>query len=130
MLEVLVALTIAAMAFAVVYRSVGQSVLIGAKSRERTEAATVVRSLMALAAGRSELLAQRAGVFSGWHWQVEVRPVTVAWQPDPPLVEGLDPTLFDPAALPPLYALDWTLTPSTSAKTSLHFVSYVLDPAF
>jgi len=130
LLEVLVALTIAAMAFAAVYRSVGQSALIGAQSRERTEAATVIRSLMALAAGRSDLLAQRAGTFSGWHWEVTIRPVTVIWQPDPPLAQPLDPTPFDPARLPPLYALDWTLTPEAGAKTPFHFVSYAFAPSF
>ncbi len=124
LLEILVALTIAAMAFALVYRSVGMSVTLSASSRDRLEALAVVRSLAAQMTAQPGALRDARGEFAGWRWTLTLRPVAVTWQAVPAPGGPFDPARFAPERLPPLVALDWTLT--SDEQHLFHFTTYTL----
>lgn len=128
LLEILVALTILAMAFAVVYRSVGLSMTLSANSRDRLAAIAAFRSLAAQTATAADLTQWQRGELPGWRWEMAPRPVTVTWQPSPEIGGPYDSARFDPKKLPLLIALDWQLT-SLENGAVFHFTTYWLGPS-
>lgn len=94
LLEALVAMAIASIAFAALYRTVGQ----GSKSvvdvQSRVEAALVVRSVLSSATFAEDLIQQPAGQLGGWQWSANVEPEQVVMSEDfgrpqgPPLRVG------------------------------------------
>ena len=78
LLEALVAMAIAAMAFAALYKTVGQSSKNAMDTDDRVQAALVARSVLASATFAEDLLSQASGEAGVWQWGVQVSPTTVA----------------------------------------------------
>jgi len=77
LLEALVAMAIASIAFAVLYRTVGQSSFNASTVESRAQAALVARSVLASAIFAEDLVQQPAGQSGPWHWSVQVQPEPV-----------------------------------------------------
>ncbi len=92
LLEALVAMAIAAMAFAALYKTVGQSSKNAMDTDDRVQAALVARSVLASATFAEDLLSQASGEAGVWQWGVQVSPTTVAIReegaPDMPPLEA------------------------------------------
>lgn len=78
LLEALVAMAIASIAFAVLYRTVGQSAFNASTVEERAEAALVARSVLASATFAEDLVKRPEGQSGPWQWSVQVQPEQVA----------------------------------------------------
>ncbi|ADU98420.1 type IV pilus modification PilV family protein [Alicycliphilus denitrificans] len=78
LLEALVAMAIASIAFAVLYRTVGQSSLNATTVESRAEAALVARSVLASATFAEDLVQHPEGQSGPWQWSVQVQPEQVA----------------------------------------------------
>lgn len=78
LLEALVAMAIASIAFAVLYRTVGQSSKNVVDVEARVEAALVARSILASATFAEDLVRQSSGQSGVWHWAVQVAPEQIA----------------------------------------------------
>lgn len=74
LLEVLVAMAIAAMALGTLYRTVGQSSKNVVDVGARVEAALVARSALASATYAEDLERQPTGQAGAWYWSVQVSP--------------------------------------------------------
>lgn len=74
LLEALVALAIAAIAFAALYRTVGQSAFNASVFDERVQANLLVRSIVASATFAEDLIRQPAGNAGNWQWTLQVAP--------------------------------------------------------
>lgn len=91
LLEALVAMAIASIAFAVLYRAVGQSSKTVVDVDARVQAALVARSVLASATFAEDLVAHPEGHAGPWEWRVQVGPASVpltdalTHQPQPPL---------------------------------------------
>ncbi|MFT3813724.1 MAG: prepilin-type N-terminal cleavage/methylation domain-containing protein [Acidovorax sp.] len=91
LLEALVAMAIASIAFAVLYRAVGQSSKTVVDVDARVQAALVAQSVLASATFAEDLVANPAGQAGPWEWRVQVGPVpvpvidTLTHQPQPPM---------------------------------------------
>lgn len=77
LLEALVAMAIASIAFAVLYRTVGQSAFNASTVEERAEAALVARSVLASATFAEDLVKRPEGQSGPWQWSVQVQPEQV-----------------------------------------------------
>ncbi|MBS0467127.1 MAG: type II secretion system protein [Proteobacteria bacterium] len=86
LLEALVAMAIASIAFAALYRTVGQSSKTAVDVDARVQAAMLASSVLASATFAEDLLKQPAGDAHGWQWSVRVAPVQV-----PVTEQGHDP---------------------------------------
>lgn len=94
LLEALVAMAIVAIAFAALYRTVGQSTHAVAAVDDRVQAAILAQSLLASATYAEDLAPVQAGEAAGLRWRLELVPAAVALQSDgglpvagsPPLV--------------------------------------------
>jgi len=84
LLEALVAVAIAAITFAALYATVGQSSKNAVDVQARVQAALVVRSVLASAAFAEDLEGQPAGQWGAWRWSVQVQPETLAMHDDFP----------------------------------------------
>jgi len=82
LLEALVAVAIAAITFAALYGTVGQSSKNVTDVQARVQAALVVRSVLASAAFAEDLENQPAGQWGAWRWSVQVQPEAIAFQED------------------------------------------------
>lgn len=78
LLEALVAMVIATMALATLYRTVGQSSKNAVDVEARVEAALVARSVLAAATYAEDLPREPAGQAGVWHWSLRVAPEKVA----------------------------------------------------
>lgn len=74
LLEALVALTIASIAFVALYRTVGQTASNAVALDERTEASLLARSILASAIYADDLLQHPSGSSGPWQWTVQVVP--------------------------------------------------------
>lgn len=74
LLEALVALAIAALAFAALYRAVGQSAYNATVLDERTEAHVLARSILASATFAEDFIRHPSGAQDGWTWTIQVAP--------------------------------------------------------
>ena len=79
LLEALVAMAIASIALASLYRTVGQSSKSVVDVQARVEAAFVARSVLASGTFAEDLARQPAGQAGGWYWRLEVSPEQIAW---------------------------------------------------
>lgn len=77
LLEALVAMAIASVAFGTLYRVVGQSAKSVGDLEGRVEAAMVARSVLASATYAEDFLARSAGGSEPWFWRVHVAPEQV-----------------------------------------------------
>lgn len=77
LLEALVALAIASIAFTALYRAVGQSAKVASDVESRVEAALVARSVLARATYAEDLAALQAGQDGAWRWSLRVDPQPV-----------------------------------------------------
>ncbi len=93
LLEALVAMAIASIAFAALYKTVGQSSKTAVDVDSRVQAALLARSVLASATFAEDLLKQPTGEAGGWQWSVRVAPIQV-----PVSEEGRDPMPALPAA--------------------------------
>ena len=82
LLEALVAMAIASIAFAALYRTVGQGSKNVVDVQSRVQAALVVRSVQASATFAEDLVQQSAGQMGAWQWSVRVEPEQVAVSED------------------------------------------------
>lgn len=85
LLEAVVAMAIAAVAFAALYRTVGQSTKVAGDVDTRIEAQLLAQSVLASAAFAEDLEALQSGQEGPWQWQLQVSPEPVAWE----LIEGM-----------------------------------------
>lgn len=74
LLEALVAMAIASIALASLYRSVGQSSKNVVDVEARVEASLVARSAVAAGTFAEDLIRQDSGQSGGWHWRIQVTP--------------------------------------------------------
>lgn len=74
LLEALVAMAIASIAFAALYSTVGQSSKVVVDVDARAEAALVARSVLASATFAEDLRKQPSGQSGAWRWAVQVSP--------------------------------------------------------
>ena len=72
LLEALVAMAIAGVAFTALYRTVGQSSKVVADVEARVEAAMVARSVLASATFAEDLAALQSGQDGPWQWRMQV----------------------------------------------------------
>ncbi|MCW8177405.1 hypothetical protein [Verminephrobacter aporrectodeae] len=79
LLEALVAMAIASLALASLYRTVGQSSRSAAALQDRVEAALVARSALAGSTFAEDVLRQSSGVAGVWHWSIQVLPDQLRW---------------------------------------------------
>ena len=77
LLEALVAMAIASIAFAALYSTVGQSTKTAVDVDSRVQAALVARSVLASATFAEDLLKQPAGEMDGWRWSVQATPIQI-----------------------------------------------------
>jgi general secretion pathway protein I len=74
LLEALVAMAIASIALASLYRSVGQSSKTSVDVESRIEAALVARSVLASSTFAEDIERQPVGAAKGWNWRIEMQP--------------------------------------------------------
>lgn len=74
LLEALVAMSIASIALASLYRTVGQSSKGVADVESRIEAALVARSALAGSTFAEDVERQPSGVSGDWHWRIRTQP--------------------------------------------------------
>lgn len=113
LLEALVAMAIAAIAFAALYRTVGQSAFNATTVESRAEAALVARSVLASATFAEDLLQHPEGQSGPWRWAVQVQPEQVAVR-----AGGAS------QALPPLQAARVQLTVARDGSPVLAWTSW------
>ena len=77
LLEALVAMAIASIAFAALYKTVGQSSKTAVEVDSRVQAALVARSVLASATFAEDLLKQPTGEVDGWRWSVQAAPIQI-----------------------------------------------------
>ncbi len=77
LLEALVAMAIASIAFAALYKTVGQSTKTAVDVDSRVQAALVARSVLASATFAEDLLKQPTGEAGGWRWSVQATPIQI-----------------------------------------------------
>ena len=77
LLEALVAMAIASIAFAALYSTVGQSSKTAVDVDSRVQAALVARSVLASATFAEDLLKQPTGEMDGWRWSVQATPIQI-----------------------------------------------------
>lgn len=77
LLEALVAMAIASIAFGTLYRVVGQSAKTVGEVEIRVEAAIVARSVLASATYADDLVDQGSGGANHWFWRTKVAPEQV-----------------------------------------------------
>lgn len=77
LLEALVAMAIASIALASLYKSVGQSSKNVVDVGARVEASLVARSALAAGTYAEDLMRQDSGQAGDWHWRIEVAPEQV-----------------------------------------------------
>lgn len=82
LLEALVAMAIASIAFAVLYRTVGQGSKNVVDVQSRVQAALAVRSVLASATFAEDLVQQPSGQLGAWQWSVRVEPEQIAVSED------------------------------------------------
>lgn len=94
LLEALVAMAIASIAFTVLYRTVGQSAKAAVDVDARIEAALVAQSVLASATFAEELAPLQAGQAGTWRWSLRIVPEQVLLQDanDQPLAEPVVPS--------------------------------------
>lgn len=80
LLEALVAMAIAALAFAALYRTVGQSSKVVVDVDARVEASLLARSVLASATFAEDLAQLSSGREGPWHWSLQLLPETIALQ--------------------------------------------------
>lgn len=80
LLEALVAMAIASIALASLYRSVGQGSKNVVDVEARVEAALVARSAVASGTFAEDLIRQDSGQAGVWHWRIQVAPEQIALQ--------------------------------------------------
>ncbi|MBS0507004.1 MAG: type II secretion system protein [Proteobacteria bacterium] len=90
LLEALVAMAIASIAFAALYKTVGQSTKTAVDVDSRVQAALLARSVLASATFAEDLLKQPTGETGGWRWSIQAAPTQIAvveqgHDPMPPL---------------------------------------------
>ena len=78
LLEALVAMAIAALAFTALYRTVGQSSRVVGDVEARVEAAMVARSVLASATFAEDLAPLQAGQQGPWQWRMQIAQQAVA----------------------------------------------------
>ena len=78
LLEALVAMSIAAIALASLYRAVGQSAKGAADVESRIEATLVARSALAGCTFAEDAERQPSGVAGAWSWRIQVQPERIA----------------------------------------------------
>lgn len=94
LLEALVAMAIAAVAFTALYRTVGQSTKVVGDVEARVEAALVARSVLASGTFAEDMGALQAGQQGPWQWRLQVvqQPVAITnptgQPPESPMVPG------------------------------------------
>ena len=74
LLEALVAMAIAAIALASLYRSVGQGSHRVMSVQSRVEAALVAKSVLASGTFAEDLMRQDSGQAGGWRWRIDIAP--------------------------------------------------------
>lgn len=74
LLEALVAMSIAALALASLYRTVGQSSKSVVDVEARIEAALVARSALASSTFAEDIERQPTGAAGDWHWRISLQP--------------------------------------------------------
>lgn len=77
LLEALVAMSIASIALATLYRTVGQSSKGAVDVESRIEAALVARSALAATTFAEDVERQPAGTAGNWHWRIRMQPEQV-----------------------------------------------------
>ena len=77
LLEALVAMAIASIALASLYRSVGQGSKNVVDVEARVEASLVARSALAAGTFAEDLMRQDSGQSGVWHWRIQVTPEQV-----------------------------------------------------
>lgn len=77
LLEALVAMAIASIALASLYRSVGQSSKNVVDVETRIEASLVAKSALAAGTFAEDLIKQDSGQVGAWHWRIQVAPEQV-----------------------------------------------------
>lgn len=113
LLEALVAMAIASIAFAALYRTVGQGAFNAATIESRAEAALVARSVLASATFAEDLVQHPRGQVGAWEWSVQVQPEQVAVR------EG---AALQPVA--PLQAARVELSVAQGGRPVLAWISY------
>ena len=78
LLEALVAMSIASIALASLYRTVGQSSKVAIDVESRIEAALVARSVLAGSTFAEDSERQPQGVAGDWHWHLVLQPEQIA----------------------------------------------------
>mgnify|MGYP001172827997 FL=1 len=78
LLEALVAMSIAAIALASLYRTVGQSSKGVVDVESRIEAALVARSALAGSTFAEDIERQPTGAAGDWHWRIRVQPEQIS----------------------------------------------------
>lgn len=96
LLEALVAMSIASIALASLYRTVGQSSKGVADVESRIEAALVARSALAGSTFAEDVQRQPTGAFGDWNWRIQTQPQQIPVReedgrpvPGPPLRAAL-----------------------------------------
>lgn len=78
LLEALVAMAIAAIAFTALYRTVGQSTKVVGDVEARVEAAMLARSVLASATFAEDLAPLQAGEQGPWQWRLDISQQAVS----------------------------------------------------
>lgn len=100
LLEAVVAMAIAAIAFGALFRTVGQSSKVAGDVDGRVEAQLLAQSILASAAFAEDLEPLHNGQEGPWQWQLQVSAEPVAWE----LVDGMVDTREDALMAPQMVA--------------------------
>jgi general secretion pathway protein I len=114
LLEALVAMAIASIALASLYRSVGQGSKNVVDVEARVEASLVARSAVAAGTFAEDLMRQDSGQAGEWHWRIQVAPEPVQMMDE----SGR------PVAGPPLRAARVTVEVSKDGVTAVTWTTW------
>lgn len=114
LLEALVAMAIAAIALASLYRSVGQGSQSVMGVQARVEATLVAKSVLAAGIFAEDLMRQDSGQSGGWNWRVDVTPEQIP----------LSDEAGRPAPSGPLRAAKVTVQVSRDGVTALTWTTW------
>ena len=114
LLEALVAMAIAAIALASLYRSVGQGSQSVMGVQARVEAALVAKSVLAAGIFAEDLMRQDSGQAGGWNWRVDVTPEPIF----------LSDEAGRPAPSGPLRAAKVTVQVSRDGATAMTWITW------
>lgn len=117
LLEAVVAMAIAAVAFTVLFRAVGQSSKVANDVDQRIAAQQVAQSVLASASYAEELEDLQSGQDGPWQWRLHVAAVPVEWLLVGGAVDDGDDALMPPQAVAQVDIEVWSVGAAVPAAT-------------